>query len=88
VLIAAATSGKVDNLYGLKENVILGRRIPVGTGAKKLHCRRRVRNAKKKLKRLWNRAKDVKIVSISSKEAENQAVQQLKTVWAVNWAAW
>ena len=34
VLIAAATSGKVDYLYGLKENVILGRRIPVGTGAK------------------------------------------------------
>jgi DNA-directed RNA polymerase subunit beta' len=32
VLIAAATSGKVDYLYGLKENVILGRRIPVGTG--------------------------------------------------------
>jgi len=32
VLIAAATSGKVDNLYGLKENVILGRMIPVGTG--------------------------------------------------------
>jgi DNA-directed RNA polymerase subunit beta' len=35
VLIAAATSGKVDNLYGLKENVILGRRIPVGTGARR-----------------------------------------------------
>ncbi len=33
VLIAAATSGKLDELYGLKENVILGRRIPVGTGA-------------------------------------------------------
>lgn len=32
VLIAAATSGKVDNLFGLKENVILGRKIPVGTG--------------------------------------------------------
>lgn len=32
VLIAAATSGKVDRLFGLKENVILGRRIPVGTG--------------------------------------------------------
>ncbi len=32
VLIAAATSGKVDKLYGLKENVILGRPIPVGTG--------------------------------------------------------
>lgn len=33
VLINAATSGKVDHLYGLKENVIIGRKIPVGTGA-------------------------------------------------------
>ena len=33
VLIGAATSGKVDSLFGLKENVILGRKIPVGTGA-------------------------------------------------------
>jgi len=33
VLISAATSGRVDNLFGLKENVILGRLIPVGTGA-------------------------------------------------------
>jgi len=32
VLIAAATSGKVDKMYGLKENVILGRKIPDGTG--------------------------------------------------------
>jgi DNA-directed RNA polymerase subunit beta' len=32
VLISAATSGKMDQLYGLKENVILGRKIPVGTG--------------------------------------------------------
>ncbi len=40
VLIAAATSGKVDKLFGLKENVILGRPIPVGTGYlpnKRLH---------------------------------------------------
>jgi DNA-directed RNA polymerase subunit beta' len=34
VLIGAATSGKIDRLYGLKENVILGRKIPVGTGYK------------------------------------------------------
>ncbi len=34
VLIAAATSGRVDKLFGLKENVILGRKIPVGTGWK------------------------------------------------------
>jgi DNA-directed RNA polymerase subunit beta' len=35
VLIAAATSGRIDKLYGLKENVILGRKIPVGTGFRK-----------------------------------------------------
>ncbi|MFH1564570.1 MAG: DNA-directed RNA polymerase subunit beta' [bacterium] len=32
VLINAAVSGKVDRLEGLKENVIIGRLIPVGTG--------------------------------------------------------
>ena len=34
VLIDAATSGKVDTLRGLKENVIIGRLIPAGTGFK------------------------------------------------------
>ncbi len=33
VLINAATSGRADHLQGLKENVIIGRKIPVGTGA-------------------------------------------------------
>ncbi|HTK39869.1 MAG TPA: DNA-directed RNA polymerase subunit beta' [Patescibacteria group bacterium] len=33
VLINAATSGRADHLMGLKENVIIGRKIPVGTGA-------------------------------------------------------
>jgi DNA-directed RNA polymerase subunit beta' len=33
VLTEAAVSGKVDNLHGLKENVIVGRLIPAGTGA-------------------------------------------------------
>ncbi|HEX3082748.1 MAG TPA: DNA-directed RNA polymerase subunit beta', partial [Candidatus Saccharimonadia bacterium] len=32
VLIAAAIRGKTDKLRGLKENVIIGRLIPVGTG--------------------------------------------------------
>jgi len=36
VLINAATSGRADRLNGLKENVIIGRKIPVGTGAKEL----------------------------------------------------
>ena len=33
VLTEAAVSGKVDRLVGLKENVIVGRLIPAGTGA-------------------------------------------------------
>ena len=33
VLTEAAVSGKRDNLVGLKENVIVGRLIPAGTGA-------------------------------------------------------
>jgi len=33
VLTEAAVSGKVDNLIGLKENVIVGRLIPAGTGS-------------------------------------------------------
>ncbi len=34
ILTDAATKGKVDMLNGLKENVILGKLIPAGTGAK------------------------------------------------------
>ncbi|TSC92278.1 MAG: DNA-directed RNA polymerase subunit beta' [Candidatus Berkelbacteria bacterium Licking1014_96] len=32
VLMEAATTGKIDKLRGLKENVIIGRMIPAGTG--------------------------------------------------------
>jgi DNA-directed RNA polymerase subunit beta' len=32
VLAGAAIEGKIDNLYGLKENVIIGKLIPAGTG--------------------------------------------------------
>ncbi len=34
VLINAAVEGKIDHLRGLKENVIIGRLIPAGTGLK------------------------------------------------------
>ena len=34
ILTEAAVKGKVDNLHGLKENVIIGKLIPAGTGAK------------------------------------------------------
>jgi len=35
VLINAALTGKQDKLEGLKENVIIGRLIPAGTGFRK-----------------------------------------------------
>ncbi len=35
ILVAAATEGKEDKLRGLKENVIIGRLIPAGTGYRK-----------------------------------------------------
>jgi DNA-directed RNA polymerase subunit beta' len=34
VLTQAAIEGKIDYLYGLKENVIMGRLVPVGTGVR------------------------------------------------------
>ena len=37
VLTDAATNGKIDHLRGLKENVIIGKLIPAGTGMKCYH---------------------------------------------------
>jgi len=45
VLTEAALMGKVDNLEGLKESVIIGHRIPAGTGAKYYH--KMIRDAQK-----------------------------------------
>ncbi len=44
VLTEASVSGKMDELRGLKENVIVGRLIPAGTGMTYHNERRRKRN--------------------------------------------
>ncbi|WNO09697.1 DNA-directed RNA polymerase subunit beta' [Teredinibacter sp. KSP-S5-2] len=44
VLTEAAVTGKIDNLRGLKENVVVGRLIPAGTGLA-YHSERRRRRA-------------------------------------------
>lgn len=57
VLINAAVTGKVDRLEGLKENVIIGRLIPAGTGFQDMeyeligdvHAQRLEREAEKEL---------------------------------------
>ena len=36
VLTDASIKGKIDNLEGLKENVIVGRLVPAGTGLTKM----------------------------------------------------
>jgi DNA-directed RNA polymerase subunit beta' len=41
VLINAAITNRIDRLYGLKENVIIGRLIPAGTGFKKMEEKRK-----------------------------------------------
>ena len=35
MLNESAVNARVDNLYGLKENVIVGHKIPAGTGLRK-----------------------------------------------------
>lgn len=44
VLTEAAVAGKVDTLQGLKENVIVGRLIPAGTGGAMSQVRRIARS--------------------------------------------
>lgn len=48
VLTEAAVSGKIDMLFGLKENVIVGRLPPVGTGFHMYHLMKEGKNAKKR----------------------------------------
>lgn len=48
VLTEAAVSGKIDELRGLKENVIVGRLVPAGTGLA-YHLDRRVQSSSKEM---------------------------------------
>ena len=49
VLTEAATAGKRDKLLGLKENVIVGRLIPAGTGAQTMRYRQIAANRDKEV---------------------------------------
>ena len=64
VLTDAAIKGKIDNLEGLKENVIVGRLIPAGTGFAK--------------NTLDNEAKEqdkVRIAELQKQELENKPTE-------------
>lgn len=52
VLAKAALRGRIDWLKGLKENVVLGGMIPVGTGFKEfMYCSRQHKNIPSKIKK-------------------------------------
>ena len=65
VLTEASVEGKVDELRGLKENVIVGRLIPAGTGFK-YHKQRR-----DELERISN-ARAAETVTVSAEELQKQ----------------
>ena len=46
MLTAAAVTGKVDELRGLKENVVVGRLIPAGTGLAYHAARKKAKEGK------------------------------------------
>ena len=58
VLTEAAVTGKRDELRGLKENVIVGRLIPAGTGSA-YHLERRRRSTRDELAEIWSDAAPV-----------------------------
>ena len=63
VLTDASIKGKVDTLQGLKENVIVGRLVPAGTGA---------------VKNLWNKkARDDDEKFLSEQEKANPTETQI-----------
>ena len=68
VLTEAAVSGKTDDLRGLKENVVVGRLIPAGTGSAYHSARKR-----KKL------ARELKEARMTAAQAEAQLSEALNT---------
>ena len=69
ILTDASIKGKTDTLEGLKENVIVGRLIPAGTG-------RTFKQLEKRAKNLDNIAKDEMAAIRAQREQETAEIQQ------------
>ncbi len=76
VLTEAAINGKVDKLIGLKENVIVGRLIPAGTGAF-VHKLKRIATERDQVALAAN-ATSMPIESESVSSIEDDAAQKAK----------
>ena len=62
VLTEAAVYGKTDNLQGLKENVIVGRLIPAGTGSVMNDLRRVASDRDREMTELKNQEEAAKVI--------------------------
>ena len=65
VLTDASIKGKVDTLQGLKENVIVGRLVPAGTGLTKMAWDKEARNQDK-----------IRLEEIKKQQAESQPIAE------------
>ncbi|GMM92094.1 DNA-directed RNA polymerase subunit beta' [Qipengyuania sp. MTN3-11] len=72
VLTQAAVEGKKDTLIGLKENVIVGRLIPAGTGAGMNRLRVTASGRDAALRAQWKKAQEA-IIAAQTAEEEHQA---------------
>ncbi|MBX7494352.1 DNA-directed RNA polymerase subunit beta' [Qipengyuania sp. 6B39] len=72
VLTQAAVEGKKDTLIGLKENVIVGRLIPAGTGAGMNRMRITASSRDAALRAQWKKAQEA-IIAANSAEEEHAA---------------
>ena len=70
VLTNAAVKGKVDDLVGLKENVIIGKKIPAGTGSASERETTRLVN---EMAEEMRQAKNDRLAIVAEKEAEKSA---------------
>ena len=77
VLTEAAVTGKKDDLRGLKENVMVGRLIPAGTGAN-YHLKKRLKSKQKKLLEEKNKGSYEK-VAITASEVESALSEALNS---------
>ena len=65
VLTDAAIKGKVDNLRGLKENVIVGRLVPAGTGLTKMGWDKEAKEQDK-----------IRLEELKKEQSENQTITE------------
>ncbi|MDG2003980.1 MAG: DNA-directed RNA polymerase subunit beta', partial [Novosphingobium sp.] len=73
VLTQAAVEGKKDSLIGLKENVIVGRLIPAGTGAGMNRMRVAASSRDAALRAQYKKMQDALIAAEAEAEAEREA---------------